>query len=226
LEDKVVARILATTFIALLAAFSCARAAEVRLRSSAGCAGAVVRVADVAELVADDPRVAGALGDIVLCPAPASGAQRTLSQAEVQQLLALSGVDRQAALVRGSESVTITFERATAHIIPAKRPMVAAGVHQAAFELAAGESSKTKVRTAPKSPPTPPAEQKPAPQLPDVERGTIVTVSARTAGVKITTTGKALEAGAVGASIGVELADTKQRVRGRVTGPQAVEVVD
>ena len=59
---------------------------------------------------------------------------------------------------------------------------------------------------------------------PVVEKGAIVTVSARAAGVKITTSGKALDDGSTGESIGVELADSKQRVLARVSGPQTVEM--
>ena len=42
--------------------------------------------------------------------------------------------------------------------------------------------------------------------------------------IRITTSGKALEAGTAGEAIGVELADNKQRVLARITGPQMVEV--
>src|SRR5690242_2502442 len=122
--------------LGLLAAVALS-AAEVRLRSAAGCTAAVVRVADVAEVFAEDHRVVSALSEITLCPAPASGGKRTLSQAEGQQLLALSGVDRKAANITGSERVTITADGVLRSTAGGKRPMVAGGVRQARFEAEA-----------------------------------------------------------------------------------------
>jgi flagella basal body P-ring formation protein FlgA len=57
-----------------------------------------------------------------------------------------------------------------------------------------------------------------------VERGAIVSVHARAAGVRISTSGKAIEAGSTGDFVRVELADSKERVVARVVGPQEVEV--
>src|SRR5689334_20355340 len=94
--SRFVLRISAVNLTILLSFWTPAQAAEVRLRSAAGCSAAVVRVADVAEVFAEDARIANALAEITLCPAPGPGSTRTLSQSEVQQLLALSGVDRKA----------------------------------------------------------------------------------------------------------------------------------
>ena len=84
------------------------QAAEVRLRSSVGCAATIVRLADVAEIFADDPRVAQSLAEIPLCPVPAAGSEKSLSQEDIRQLMALSGVDRKLAQVTGSETVAVT----------------------------------------------------------------------------------------------------------------------
>jgi hypothetical protein len=212
-------------FVAM--AVASAEAAEVRLRSSAVCTAAVVRLADVAEIHADDARMAQSLGEIPLFPSPAAGNPKSLSQDDVRQLLALSGVERATAKVTGSETVTVTTEHATRAGSSAKRPMVASGVRQATFEAESEADRKPpRSRQATKAAPAADAKQPSTPPLapPLVERGAVLTVTARTAGVRITTSGKALEAGAMGDTIGVELADTKQRVLASVTGPQLAEV--
>jgi flagella basal body P-ring formation protein FlgA len=212
-----------SAILVLVAAMSLS-AAEVRLRSAAGCSVAVVRLADVAEVFAEDARVAGALSEITLCPAPAPGSNRTLSQADVQQLLALSGVDRKTANVTGSESVTVTAESAPRSAAGGKRPIVASGVRQATFEAAIEANRKPAAAKIVRTQLATGAEDKAEKLPPAVEKGAVVTVSARTAGVKITTSGKALDDGATGETISVELTDGKQRVLAKVSGPQLVEV--
>src|SRR4051794_23499094 len=101
--------------------------AEVRLRSSAACGTAVVRIADVAEVFADDARAADALSDIPLCPAPTASGHKTLSQAEIRELLAQSGVDRKSATVTGADAVVITADAHNRAAPGGKRPMVASG---------------------------------------------------------------------------------------------------
>ena len=197
---------------------SAASAAEVRLRSAVGCTSTVVRVADVAEVFADDARVSEALAEITLCPAPGAGGKRVLTQAEVRELLALSGVDRKTTTVTGSDAVMVTAEGAL-RPTGGKRPMVAPGVRQAVFQPEEKPKAAAKAAVS-----APLAAEKASAAPPAVERGAIVTVSARAAGVRVTTSAKALESGASGETIGVELTDGKQRVRARVSGPQMVEV--
>jgi hypothetical protein len=57
-----------------------------------------------------------------------------------------------------------------------------------------------------------------------VERNALCTVHARTGGIRVTTQGKALQAGALGETISIEMAETKERVLARITGSQIVEV--
>jgi flagella basal body P-ring formation protein FlgA len=199
-------------------------AAEVRLRSSAVCATSVVRVADVAEIFAGEARIAAALAEIPLCPAPAAESQRTFSQNDVRRLLELSGVESETALVTGSESVTVTTESSIRSGSLPRQPLIASGVRQATFETEADSIRKPKNQFGSKPPAPIRSDAKPSASPPLVARGALLTVNARTAGVRITTSGKALEQGAAGETIGVELADTKQRVQGRVIGPQLVEV--
>ena len=57
-----------------------------------------------------------------------------------------------------------------------------------------------------------------------MEKGASVMVHAQTGGIRIRTSGKALEAGSSGETISVELADSKEKVLARIVGPQMVEV--
>jgi flagella basal body P-ring formation protein FlgA len=72
----------------------------------------------------------------------------------------------------------------------------------------------------------PPAadQAKPIKTAPLIEKGGSLTVHARTAGVRITAAGKAMDSGSMDEAIGVELIDTKQKVIGRIIGPQTVEI--
>jgi len=205
---------------------STARGAEVRLRSAAACGTTVVRVADVAEVFTDDARAADALSDIPLCPAPMLASNKTLSQSDVRELLAQSGVDRKAAIVTGSETVTITADPHHRATPGGKRPMIASGVRQATFEAEIEANRKPAARTAAKAKTLPVSDDKQQREPPVIEQGAVVTVCAGAAGIKVTTSGKALDDGAMGETISVELTDGKQRVLARVKGPQVVEVVE
>lgn len=199
-------------------------AAEVRLRSAAVCSGSVARVADVAEVFAADHRVADSLAEIPLCPAPAAGQSRVLSQDDVRQLLALSGVERKTATVTGSESVTVSRDASARTSPAAKQPLVASGIRQAVFEIEPETPAKSQ-NARPATFERPNADDaKPIAAAPLIEKGASLTVHARAAGIRITAAGKAIDSGAMGESIGVELIDTKQKVIGRVVGPQTVEI--
>lgn len=202
-----------------------AAAAEVRLRSSAVCTSSVVRLSDVAEVHAADQQLGDALADVPLCAAPAQGSERQFTQQEVRQLLAFSGVATAAVQVTGSETVTLLTEhRPTAPVI--KRPRGAYSMHrQATFEAEIPISRDASVRRS-EAKPMPLQETKAAASKPTrlVERGALCTVHARTGSIRVTTQGKALQAGTFGETISIEMADTKERVLGRITGSQIVEV--
>src|SRR5689334_17231999 len=93
--------------LAVLLIASLAPAAEVRLRSSAVCTSSIIRLADVAEIFAEDRRLAQALAETPLCPAPQAGHPRSLSQHQLRQILLLSGVEKSVA-VTGSEAVSVS----------------------------------------------------------------------------------------------------------------------
>jgi flagella basal body P-ring formation protein FlgA len=196
-------------------------AVEIRLRSTATSGSSIVRLADVAEVIGE-PQVASALTDVPLCPAPAAGQERKLSQEDVRQLLTLSGLERSDCVVTGSDFVALTGSSRAASGLPTRRPLIASGVRQAVFEADINAKQRPQ-----RAKPMPPVIEPPAPAaVPLVERNATVSVSARTAGVRISTSGKALEAGKAGDTINVELADSKQRILATITGPQAVEVTD
>ncbi len=201
-------------FVGLLAGLQSVDAAEVRLRASAVCASTVVRLSDVAEIDAEDPALAAALAEIPLCPAPAAGGERSLSQHDVRQLLALSGVEPALVRITGSERVAILGENVASSLQP--RHPLPSGIRQAAFQSPAKK---------------PPAAIRPA--LPEkapepaklVERGASVNVFARAADVRVATSGKALEAGAAGETILVELEGGREKVHALIVAAQTVEVL-
>jgi hypothetical protein len=211
-------------FLAIIVTLSSARSAEVRLRSAAVCSGTVARVADVAEVFAADDRVARALAEIPLCPSPAVGQTRVVSQEVIRQLLDLSGVERTTASVTGSETVTISRQTSLRASPAAKLPLVVGGIRQAAFEVEAEMPAHLKPAQPATLQPSAADQAKPIKTAPLIEKGASLTVHARTAGVRITAAGKAIDSGGLDESIGVELIDTKQRVVGRIVGPQTVEI--
>ena len=164
--------------------------------------------------------MAAALAEIPLCPAPAVGSERSLSQDEVRQLLSLSGVERASVQVTGSERVALLVDHSRS--APGRSSQIGvSGVRQAIFETTAGHKPAVQ-RLAAASPKTLPAAATAPVRL--VERGANVNVVARAAGVRIATSGKALQPGIAGETILVELEGNKEKVQARVVGPQAVEV--
>lgn len=212
----------ALVLVAVLSAASLTPAADVRLRSTVACQGPLVRLSDVAEIRADDPALAEALGWITLCPVPRVGVERTLTQHEIRQILAISGIETSKVAVTGSEQVVLMADAT----LPASRRVMphSGAVRQALHSVEAPpERPMTWPRQiAPgKTSPVTAVEAKAA-RL--VERGAMVTIHSRKPGISVTTSGKALQPGAAGELIAVELPDSKQRVMARVVGPQLVEV--
>jgi flagella basal body P-ring formation protein FlgA len=206
----------------LVLAASPAAAVEVRLRSSVVCPAPVVRLADVAEVRGgENPEFSDALSSVVLCPAPAPGSTQSLSQHQVRQLLTLSGVEASRLLVTGSEAVELLAETLPT---PSRRAILPAGaIRQALFTVEEAENrrlSPTRPAAAPQ--PLKPKADPLTPRL--VQRGATVSVTTRRPGIRVTTSGKALDPGAAGEMIHVELADSRERVLARVVSPHAVEV--
>jgi hypothetical protein len=206
----------------------------VRLRALARCPGPIVRLGDVAELSgADAAPGAVPLAQIPLCPTPPAGSPRTLSLAQVRELLATSGCDLAGIVLSGSSEVVVESATGQATSPPAARGMAAR--HDRAVQRAVYIENQPAAAVTPLAGPAAPqpavsaAGPSPAsktaalPRL--VERGAIVTVHARRPGVEITAPGKTLGPAALGETVSVELEETRQRLLARVVGPQDVEVV-
>jgi flagella basal body P-ring formation protein FlgA len=82
-------------------------AVEISLRPTAQLDKSVVRLGDVADIVADDSRRAQQLADLILMPAPAPGTERFLSKRELQDLLAAYGEDLNQVRFSGNERVRL-----------------------------------------------------------------------------------------------------------------------
>jgi Chaperone for flagella basal body P-ring formation len=191
-------------------------AAEVRLRTSAVCTAPVVRLGDIADVVDESDARARWLAALPLAPSPADGSQRTFSRHDVRQLLVLTGVERDQLQITGSDRVTIVAHPDSL----VSRPGISAAL-RSAVQAASHVEPGPQAGASPLPPADSPDEGEPPLAL--VERGDIVSVVARAASVRVSTSGKALETGALGEMIPVALADTDVKIMARVVGPQAVE---
>lgn len=184
---------------------------ELRLKDEAHCPGSLVRLGDIAEM--ESPTTAGgpSLADLVLFPVPAAGKPRELNRQDLRQLLDLCGVDVREVELTGADVVVIhagsvehqTIVRPALHLIPASR-----------YITTAAQNSEDKA-TAAKKPESPPKL---------VAHNQSVSIHSIWPGVEVTASGKALGGGALGESILVEQADSRQRVLAKVVGPQTVEL--
>lgn len=226
-SDRTAMRKIACYFLLFVASGWSAEAAEICLRSEVICSGPLVRLADVAELDADNSELAA----IPLFPAPATGKPRLVQRQEIEQLLHLSDVPLRDCRVTGAESVFVhsgreviakTIRRPAYQIVPAAANVVRETTRPQ-------PSVQPATATTPIPPDTAATPVRPAPAAvvaPEklVARGQGITVRAVAPGVRITSPGKALADGALGDDITVELAENRLQLQGRVIGPQLVEV--
>jgi len=145
--------------------------AEVRLHAVANCQATVVRLGDVAEILSDDPAIAGDLAAVALFPAPGSGKTKQLDRHQVRQLLAISGVDLSAVFLTGSEFVVVQ----AGGVRPFARPVRRTSWHTSPIRLASYETSESPATR----PSKPIAEPDDLPPL--VKRGESVTIHSRAA---------------------------------------------
>ena len=83
---------------------------EILLRERVMLKTSVVRLADVAEIVALSDGRQRQLAALPLMPAPAPGTQRFLQQREIADLLAAHGVDLRSVQIKGAEQVAIASQ--------------------------------------------------------------------------------------------------------------------
>ena len=81
--------------------------AELQLRSECDCSTGLVRLADVAEIHASDPAEAKSLGEIELFPAPAAGSKAFVRAREIQDLLALRGINLSRHRLSGASQIEV-----------------------------------------------------------------------------------------------------------------------
>ncbi len=83
-------------------------AAELSLREKFACQGPVVRLGDVADLSVGDGEENERLSKLELFPAPPAGRERFLSVREIQDMLALRGVDISRHRFSGASRIVVT----------------------------------------------------------------------------------------------------------------------
>jgi flagella basal body P-ring formation protein FlgA len=116
----------AVAVLVAIGAGSGARAAiEIKLRAHAAPYGSVVRLADVAEISADDRQQARQLGALPLMPSPAPGTDRYLWAREIQNMIAAQGVETGSFRFTGAEQVAVAAMDAGQHPDGSKNVSVA-----------------------------------------------------------------------------------------------------
>lgn len=95
------------TLIAIVSLAATASAAEIRLKSDCRPATGLVCLGDVAEIFATDDAAAKQLAAIDLLPAPAAGEKRILRVRDLQDILALRGINPAAHRISGASLVVI-----------------------------------------------------------------------------------------------------------------------
>ena len=102
-----------------------AASAELRLRPQCTAAGSLVKLGDVAEVIASDQGQAQALAAMELFPSPAEHEQRFVRVREIQDLLQLRGHNLAECQFSGASQVTVLGRSAPARA-PVAQPMSAA----------------------------------------------------------------------------------------------------
>jgi flagella basal body P-ring formation protein FlgA len=230
-------------------------AAEIHLKGEIRCENAIVSLGDIADVYSTDAREAERLRQIELFAAPTGGRTRFARAKEVQELLSLHGIDWTSCRLAGASAIKITGVRVTtapapeveAEVPATARSMVVAAsrlmqrgdvihavdlqlvprperAHQAAAyvgdpnELIGMELTRSMS-------PGEPIDTRLAQPRTLVERGETITVYAIAPGVRVTSSGRAIDRGAEGDLILVESLDGKRkRFSARVTGVQQATI--
>ncbi len=225
-------------------------AAEIQLRARCQPQRPVVTLGDLAEVTAADPAQAAALSAVELFPAP-SGRPRTVRLRELCDLLVIRQVALAEHRFSGASEVTVLAATSTepapkpaaveprraGEVLVAVAPIAKGAVVRAAdvrvepaasIEIQrAGCASldevvgKEALRAIPAGAVIAPESLR-APLL--VRRGDVVAVLARAAGVRVRTTARAQDDGALGDPITVESLLNRQKFTVRVTGPRETEL--
>ena len=108
--------------LAIIAArgFANLQAAELVLRRDCECSGALVTLADVAEIYSNDKAQVAALTNIELFPAPTDGQSQMVPVRQIRDVLVQRGVDLRKVRLGGASAVTIRQEVREKHVTPVR----------------------------------------------------------------------------------------------------------
>lgn len=232
----------------------CAGAAEICLRAECTSTHTVVRLGDIADVLASQPDQARSLAEVELFPLPPPGEQRFVRAREIQDILWLRGVNLVEHQLSGaSQSVVLGPQPASGRIkveAPVVRETSSPGIVVAARPLPAGTvlgagdirleqggsvaglSAGTRAidevlgRETIKPVAVGKAIEVSALRTPVVvRRGEIVTVCAHASGIRVETKAKAVKDGGMGDLIDLESLGDRRCYLARVVGPQRAVVV-
>jgi flagella basal body P-ring formation protein FlgA len=239
-------------FASFVVSGSSADAVEICLKGQADVHGNIVRLGDVAQIKSVDGEFRSKLASVELFPAPRVGRSRLLRRQEVRELLRLHGWDTAdwnfsgvrlgrvsreppAALEPGEATgagpadapqVLVATRRLmrgetirSSDLQPVFLPSVAAGLLPARQASEAVGFQLTKTVEAGQ-----PVDIRYLKQPILIERGQLVTVYAKAAGVVARMTARSLGSGGWGELIQLESPENRQRFTARVTGSQQAEV--
>lgn len=227
-------------------------AAEIQLKTEYVCRRPLVKVGDLVELRNIRRDEADEIAAIELFAAPTGGEIRNVKIAELRELLTLHGVDLASVQFRGpdqirihgargndvpgaraldrTESVKLAFHArrsiARGETIRASdvesRPLAGTATKQEYVTRAEDIVGHTAVRVIDAGQPVVPNSlQRPL----IVMRNETISLVARSAGVQVRTSAKALEDGALGDLITIETIEkSKNKLAARVVGPKTVEI--
>ncbi len=239
-------------FTIVLAGWS-ADAAEVVLRPQSHAQGSLVLLGDVADVTSTDAKRIETLKRVELFPAPAKNRSKLMHVRELTELLVLHGVEIRDIEFKGTKTTRIYAEREPSRVVPtglelptaeaeqqivvARRTLNRGDIIRAAdvtLEPADPKSRSTQFVTDSRAVVgmetlSPIREGQPLflnqlrkPLL--VKRGELIRVTARAAGVQVTTTAKATEDGSLGDIILVQSLENREKYAAHVTSLQHVQV--
>jgi len=227
-------------------------AAEVHLKPEYVCRRPVVRLDDIAELREIDRKQAEEIGETELFAAPSSQSFRKVKASELRELLTLHGIDMTSIQFRGAKEVVV---RAAANPEPASVPAKPTRkIAMSTRPLSRGETIqkndvvlKPMTSTANSSGDAAgwidsedkavglavtrslqagePVSAADLTRPIAIQRNEMISLVARSSGVQVRTSVKALEAGAVGDLITIETQDKdKSKLTARIIGPKSAEI--
>jgi flagella basal body P-ring formation protein FlgA len=241
------------TLCCVAAAQLAGSAAEFQLKPEYVCQRSFVRVGDIVEMSNVRPEEAREIAAIELFAAPAARQTRALRASELRELLTLHGVDLSAVQLRGASEVRIrrgpnpqqtadagrgSETRTAVGALHARRPIARGEIVRAdAVELKPLSSLATRQDYVTSSDVAVGLESIQAIEAGQpiaqsglrrpliIARNETVSLVARSAGVHVRTSARALESGTLDDLIAIETLDApKQKLAARVVAPKTVEI--